>query len=118
VPPKATKKTLWAAAEHMKIVGCDLHTHYQQIAMLDQDMGELIERSLEHAHGEVPAFYASLQGPVRVGVEATGYTRSFERLLAELGHELWIGDAAQIRAAIVRKHKTDTRATRLTCCGC
>jgi len=32
----------------MKIVGCDLHTRYQQIAMLDQETGELIERRLEH----------------------------------------------------------------------
>ena len=93
----------------MKIVGCDLHTRYQQIAMLDTETGELIERRLEHANGEARAFYAGLQGPVRVGIEATGHTRWFERLLAELGHELWIGDAAQIRAAMVRKQKTDAR---------
>lgn len=31
------------------------------------------------------AFNASLQGPVRVGIEATGHTRWFERMLAELG---------------------------------
>ena len=93
----------------MKIVGCDLHTRYQQIAMLDEETGEMVERRLEHASGEGRAFYASLQGPVRVGVEATGYTRWFERLLAELGHELWIGDAAQIRASMVRKQKTDAR---------
>ena len=68
----------------MKIVGCDLHTRYQQIAMLDTETGELIERRLEHAKGEARAFYAELQGPVRVGIEATGYTRWFERLLAEL----------------------------------
>jgi transposase len=91
----------------MKIVGCDLHTRYQQVAMLDTETGELIERRLEHAHGEARAFYAELPAPVRIGVEATGYTRWFERLLAELGHELWIGDAAQIRAAMVRKQKTD-----------
>src|SRR3974377_369903 len=93
----------------MKIVGCDLHTRYQQIAMLDTETGELIERRLEHANGEARAFYAGLQGPVRVGIEATGHTRWFERLLAELGHELWIGDAAQIRASMVRKQKTDAR---------
>jgi hypothetical protein len=58
----------------MKIVGCDLHTRYQQIAMLDTETGELIERRLEHAHGGARAFYASLQGPLRVGMEAT---RSF-----------------------------------------
>src|SRR3974377_1976496 len=93
----------------MKIVGCDLHTRYQQIAMLDTETGELIERRLEHANGEARAFYAGLRGPVGGGVEAAGYTRWFERLLAELGHELWIGDAAQIRAAMVRKQKTDAR---------
>jgi hypothetical protein len=38
----------------MKIVGCDLHTRYQQIAMLDTETGELSERRLEHANGEAP----------------------------------------------------------------
>jgi transposase len=77
--------------------------------MLDTETGELTERRLEHANGEARAFYAGLQGPVRVGIEATGHTRWFERMLAELGHELWIGDAAQIRASVVRKQKTDAR---------
>ena len=93
----------------MKIVGCDLHTRYQQVAMLGTETGELLERRLEHANGEARAFYAHLPGQVRVGIEATGHTRCFERLLAQLGHELWIGDAAQIRAAMVRKQKTDAR---------
>ena len=34
--------------------------------------------------GEARAFYAALQGPVRVGIEATGYTHWFEAILAEL----------------------------------
>jgi hypothetical protein len=59
----------------MKIVGCDLHTRYQQIAMLEQETGEFIERRLEHESGEARAFYAALSGPVRVGIEATGHTR-------------------------------------------
>jgi transposase len=50
---------------------------------------------------------------VRVGIEATGHTRWFERMLAEMGHELWIGDAAQIRAAMVRKQKTDAHPLAL-----
>ncbi len=65
----------------MKIVGCDLHTRYQQIAMLDQETGELIERRLEHESGEARSFYAALSAPVRVGIEATGHTRWFERML-------------------------------------
>ena len=50
----------------MKIIGCDLHTRYQQIAMLDLETGELMERRLEHESREARNFYASLQGPVRV----------------------------------------------------
>jgi transposase len=40
-------------------------------------------------------------------MEATGHARWFERLLAELGFELWIEDPAQIKAKRVRKQKTD-----------
>lgn len=43
---------------------------------------------------------------VRAGTEASGQARLFERLLAELKVELWIGDAAEIRAKPVRQ-KTD-----------
>ena len=93
----------------MMIIGCDLHTRYQQVAMLDTDTGEVVERRLEHENGEARAFYAALVGPVRVGIEATGHTQWFEAMLTELGHELWVGDAARIRASVVRKQKTDTR---------
>jgi len=31
----------------MMIIGCDLHTRYQQIAMLNTETGELTERRLE-----------------------------------------------------------------------
>jgi hypothetical protein len=93
----------------MMIIGCDLHTRYQQIAMVDTDTGELVERRLEHESGEARGFYAGLKGTVRVGIEATGHTAWFEAMLAELGHELWMGDAAKIRAAVVRKQKTDAR---------
>jgi transposase len=93
----------------MMIIGCDFHTRQQHIAMLDTETGELVEQRLEHANGEARKFYEGLPKPVRVGIEATGYTRWFERLLAELGHELWVGDAAAIRASVVRKQKNDRR---------
>jgi len=48
-----------------------------------------------------------------VGMEATGYSRWFERLLAELGIEVWIGDAAKIKTKRVRKQKTDREDARL-----
>jgi transposase len=52
--------------------------------MVDTETGELIERRLEHANGEAKKFYAELQKPVRVGIEATGYAQWFERMLAKL----------------------------------
>jgi transposase len=64
---------------------------------------------LEHEDGEAKAFYAGLGKPALIGIEATGYTQWFERLVADLGHQLWVGDAAEIRARAVRRQKTDTR---------
>ena len=93
----------------MFIVGCDFHTRFQQIAMLDPATGEIIERRLEHETGEARRFYASLSSPARVGIEATINAQWFERILSEYHHELWVGDAAEIRAAMVRKQKTDSR---------
>src|SRR5437762_12245379 len=93
----------------MIIVGCDYHPGFQQIAFVDTDTGELQERRLQH-RAEAEKFYRELaaQGiKVRVGIEASGHARWFERLLAELNFELWIGDAAEIRAKRVRKQKTD-----------
>jgi hypothetical protein len=60
----------------MKIVGWDLHTRYQQIAMLDTETGEFVERRLEHENGEARAFYAALSIPLRVGIEALQVRRS------------------------------------------
>ena len=42
-------------------------------------------------------------------MEASGPARWFERLLAELHQELWVGDPAQIKAMYVRRQKTDRR---------
>ena len=42
-------------------------------------------------------------------MEATGYAQWCERMRAELGHQLWVEDAGEIRAAMVRKQKTDSR---------
>ena len=46
-------------------------------------------------------------------MEATGHARWFERLLAELGFELWIGDPAEIKTKRVRKQKTDREDAQL-----
>jgi transposase len=94
----------------MKIIGCDFHPSFQQISLLDVESRQRVRRKLDHASGEAEQFYRSLRGEtVRVGIEACGNTRWFERLMEELGYELLIGNAARIRAAEVRKQKTDRR---------
>jgi len=99
----------------MIIIGADYHPGFQQIAFVDTDTGELQERRLEHRE-EAEKFYRDLAAPgmrVRVGMEASGHARWFERLLSELQFELWIGDAAEIRTKRVRKQKTDRQDAQL-----
>ena len=99
----------------MIIIGCDYHPGFQQIAFVDTETGELQERRLQHRE-EAEKFYRDLaaQGmKVRVGMEASGHARWFERLLSELQIELWIGDAAEISTRRVRKQKTDRQDAQL-----
>jgi transposase len=77
--------------------------------MVDGTSGEIIERRSEHEAGEAEAFYAALPSPARVGMQATGHTHCFERVLVAQGHELWVGKPALIRATEVRKQKMDWR---------
>jgi transposase len=99
----------------MFIIGCDYHPSFQQIAYVDSETGELDERRLVHPQ-EAEQFYGELKErniAVRVGLEASGHARWFERLLAQLDFELWIGDAAEIRTKRVRKQKTDRQDAQL-----
>src|SRR5499425_493645 len=100
----------------MIIIGVDYHPSFQQIAFLIEETGECGERRLNHSDGEAGNFYRDVDARgigVRVGMEATGYARWFERLLAELNFELWIGDPSEIKAKRVRKPKTDCEDARL-----
>lgn len=96
----------------MTFVGCDLHTRTQQVAVLETDTGEVSEHQVVHEGMAVEAFYAALPRPVTVGIESTGYAIWFHTLLQRLGHTLLVGDAATIRAMVVRKTKTDRRDAR------
>jgi len=90
----------------MWIIGVDYHPSVQQIAFVNTDTGECGERRLNHSDGEAEKFYRELKAAgcrVRVGMEATGHARWFERLLAKLGLELWIDDPAKSKAKRVRK---------------
>ena len=97
----------------MIIIGIDFHPEFQQIASVDTETGEFQEKRLAHRE-DAETFYRALAGQkVRVGMEASGHARWFERLLAELQFELWIGDAAEIQSKRVRKQKTDRQDAQL-----
>jgi len=99
----------------MLIIGCDYHPGFQQIALVDTDTGDLSERRLLHRE-QAEGFFRELKPrnqAVRVGMESSGHSRWFERLLHELGFELWIGDPAAIRTKRVRKQKTDRQDAQL-----
>ena len=93
----------------MMIIGCDFHPSWQQIAWLDSETGETGEQKLVHGDGQAKQWYESLAGPGLIGMEATGNSQWFIELVEDLGHAIWIGDAAEIRASYVRKQKTDKR---------
>ena len=90
-------------------IGCDVHTRNQVVAWIEEETGEIRKRRLEHEGQEVKEFYAQFARGTVVGIEATFPAYGFERLMGELGHELWVGDAARLRASEVRYQKTDER---------
>ncbi len=102
----------------MLIIGCDYHPGFQQIAYVDTDTGELSERRLAHRE-QAEQFYRELKQrnlAVRVGMESSGHSRWFERLLHELGFELWIGDAARFAPSECASKRRIAR-TRSYYCG-
>jgi transposase len=102
-------KSIRSGEAFMTIVGCDFHPGWQQVAVFYPETGEIEERKLTNGDGEAERFYRGLSSPSLVGIEACGNTQWFEDMLERFGHEVWIGDAAQIRASYVRKQKTDRR---------
>src|SRR6266700_7092592 len=75
----------------MMLIGVDYYPSFQAIAFFVEETGECGEQELNHSDGQAERFYRDVQQRgirVRVGMEATGYSRWFERLLAELGFEL------------------------------
>jgi transposase len=97
----------------MILIGCDYHPSWQQICWLDRETGETGEKKLEHASGEAERYYRQLPGRALIGMESTGNCQWFLDLLGRLGHEVWVGDAAKIRASEVRQQKHDRRDAAL-----
>jgi transposase len=97
----------------MMLIGCDYHPAWQQVCWVDTATGETGEAKLVHATEEAEKFYQQIPAPALIGMEATGNCQWFVEMLARLGHEAWIGDAAKIRASEVRRQKNDRRDAAL-----
>ena len=93
----------------MMIIGCDFHPSCQFVAWVDTEGGESKEQKLMHGDGEAERFYRQIGPGALIGLEATGNSHWFIDMATEMGHTVWVGDAAQIRARQVRKQKTDRR---------
>ena len=102
----------------MLIIGCDYHPSAQQIALVDTDTGELRERRLGHRE-EAEQFYRELKQQnvaVRVGMESSGHSRWFERLLQELGLSCGLETPPRFRASGYGNKRRIVRM-RSCCCG-
>src|SRR5258705_2299707 len=95
-------------------IGVDFHARQETICYLKTETGELVTCELKHHNKqELGAFYAQFKGHVIVGLEASGYSPWFERLLEELGCEVWLGHATEIRRRARWRQKNDRRDAEL-----
>jgi transposase len=95
-------------------IGVDFHARQQTICYLTTAGGEILFLQLKHQDkAAVRSFYAQFSGRVIVGLEASGYSPWFEELLSELGCEVWLGNAREIRRRALSRHKNDRRDAEL-----
>ena len=90
-------------------VAVDFHARQQTISYCDLADGEIRRTALRHQHDDVRGFYKQFTGEVIVAFEVSGYSAWFEQLLADLGHTVWLGNAAEIRRRAPRRQKNDRR---------
>ena len=93
--------------------GVDFHPRQHSVSYCDADDGEIHYRELHHESDDLHSFYSQFRGEVVVGLEASGYSAWFEQLLAGLGHQVWLGDAAEVRRRARRRQKNDRRDAEL-----
>ena len=95
-------------------IGVDFHARQQTTCYLKTETGELVISELKHQDKEqVRAFYEQFAAPVIVGLEASGYSPWFETMLEQLGCEVWVGHATEIRRRARWRQKNDRRDAEL-----
>src|SRR6476620_3416891 len=119
-PPALSKlravfdKRLKGGAMNTIYIGVDFHARQQTICYLTTETGELVTTALKHEpKTAVRTFYEQFRGQVIVGLEASGYSPWFERLFEELGHQVWLGHATEIRRRARWRQKNDRRDAEL-----
>jgi hypothetical protein len=106
----------------------DYHPSFQQIAFMDQETGECGEQELKYSDGEAENVYRELKQrgiSVRVGMEATGYSRWFEQLPAEVpllenrfpGIWLLSPENRDLRQLLWHRHRLVQMRTRIAVLG-
>ena len=93
--------------------GVDFHARQHTIYFCDTADGEVCLKELCHDCDALGGFYAQFTGDVIVGLEASGYSTWFVELLEGLGHQVFIGDAAEVRRRARRRQKNDRRDAEL-----
>ena len=95
-------------------IGVDFHARQQTTCYLKTESGELVISELKHQDkAQVRDFYQQFQGQVIVGLEASGYSPWFETMLEQLGCEVWLGHATEIRRRARWRQKNDRRDAEL-----
>jgi transposase len=89
--------------------GVDFHARQQTVCYCDTVHGEIHLSQLDHEGNDVRDFYSRFTGEVIVGIEASGYSTWFVELVEGLGHQVLIGDAAEVRRLAKRRQKNDRR---------
>ncbi len=99
----------------MILIGCDFHPSWQQVSWMNEATGEAETTvKLDARPGRSgDSFTGSFRRRRGIGMEVHGNCQWFVELLRGLGHEVWIGDAAKIRASDTRQQKHDKRDARL-----
>lgn len=93
--------------------GVDVHARQQTICYCDTADGLIQCQELHHDQDDIRDFYSQFTGEVVVGLEASGYSTWLVELLETLGHQVFIGDATEIRRRARSRHKTDRRDAEL-----
>ena len=93
--------------------GVDFHARVPTVAYCDTQDGEIHRKEFEHFKDDVRSFYSQFPENKVVGLEASGYSDRFERMLEEVGSEVWLGHATDIRLCARRRQKNDRRDAEL-----